>query len=169
MGMPWWGAIAGGCCFQRILGIVALGFRVILLPFSVKASKQAIKMQEIQPQLNELMERARISQSMGLASDAGRVRDEMMVAFSSLLQCRTSTSARVFLPWLPCLDLSSNFPSSCPASWAFASSARPFPQCVRLRLTPHPQRPVVRYGSPISPCLIRYSPCRCWRASPRYS
>ncbi|OAO17230.1 preprotein translocase, Oxa1 family [Blastocystis sp. ATCC 50177/Nand II] len=68
MGMPWWGAIAG----------VALGFRVILLPFSVKASKQAMKMQEIQPQLNELMERARISQSMGLASDAGRVRDEMM-------------------------------------------------------------------------------------------
>ena len=56
---------------------------MILLPFSVKASKQAMKMQEIQPQLNELMERARISQSMGLASDAGRIRDEMMVRFLS--------------------------------------------------------------------------------------
>lgn len=40
-------------------------------------------MQEIQPQLNELMERARISQSMGLASDAGKIRDEMMVRFLS--------------------------------------------------------------------------------------
>ena len=56
---------------------------MILLPFSVKASKQAMKMQEIQPQLNELMERARISQSMGLASDAGEIRAEMMVRFLS--------------------------------------------------------------------------------------
>lgn len=38
-----------------------------------------MKMQEIQPELNSLMERARLSQSMGLASDAQRIRDEMMV------------------------------------------------------------------------------------------
>ena len=42
-----------------------------------------MKMQEIQPELNSLMERARLSQSMGLASDAQRIRDEMMVIDNS--------------------------------------------------------------------------------------
>ena len=43
-----------------------------------------MKMQEIQPELNSLMERARLSQSMGMASDAARVRDEMMVCSNFL-------------------------------------------------------------------------------------
>ena len=57
---------------------MCIGFRVILLPFSIKATKQGQKMQEIQPELNKLVERARLSQSMGLASDAMKVREEMM-------------------------------------------------------------------------------------------
>ena len=52
---------------------MCIGFRVILLPFSIKATKQGQKMQEIQPELNKLVERARLSQSMGLASDAMKV------------------------------------------------------------------------------------------------
>ena len=35
-------------------------------------------MQEIQPELNKLIERARLSQSMGMASDAQQIRNEMM-------------------------------------------------------------------------------------------
>lgn len=65
--------------------IVCIGFRTLLLPFSIKTSRQAMKMQEIQPELNSLMERARLSQSMGLASDASRIRDEMMVSTFSLI------------------------------------------------------------------------------------
>ena len=43
---------------------MCIGFRVILLPFSIKATKQGQKMQEIQPELNKLVERARLSQSI---------------------------------------------------------------------------------------------------------
>ena len=57
---------------------MCVGFRAILLPFSIKATKQGQKMQEIQPELNKLVERARLSQSMGMASDAANVREEMM-------------------------------------------------------------------------------------------
>ena len=73
------------CWYNSFLfsSLVCIGFRAILLPFSIKSSKQAMKMQEIQPELNSLMERARLSQSMGLASDAQRIRDEMMVIDNS--------------------------------------------------------------------------------------
>ena len=68
MGIPWWGAIAG----------VTLGLRLILLPFSINSTRQRVKLQEIQPELNKLMERARLSQSMGMAADAQNLRDEML-------------------------------------------------------------------------------------------
>ena len=69
MGIPWWGAIAG----------VTLGLRLVLLPLAIKSTRQRAKLAEIQPELNKLMERARLSQSMGMAADAQGMRDEMLV------------------------------------------------------------------------------------------
>ena len=69
MGIPWWGAIAG----------VTLGLRLILLPLTIKSTRQRAKLSEIQPELNKLLERARLSQSMGMAADAQGMRDEMLV------------------------------------------------------------------------------------------
>ena len=58
---------------------MTLGLRLILLPLTIKSTRQRAKLNEIQPELNKLLERARLSQSMGMAADAQGMRDEMMV------------------------------------------------------------------------------------------
>lgn len=118
MGIPWWGAIAG----------VTFGLRLILLPFSISSTRQRLKLQEIQPELNKLMERARLSQSMGMAADAQNLRDEMLVASSTCLTFRTSTRPLAYRRFRQCSEPCSRSPWSSPASWVFADCVR---QCLQ--------------------------------------
>ena len=118
MGIPWWGAIAG----------VTLGLRLILLPFSINSTRQRVKLQEIQPELNKLMERARLSQSMGMAADAQNLRDEMLVACSVCVAFRTSTRPPAYRHFLQCSEPWSRSLWSSLASWVSADCVKQYLQ-----------------------------------------